>query len=239
VRWFAGSCRTLAVVCDFRYRRLTMLRPNSVRFGAILTAFFVLALPCGACAQAFSADAVGTGTLVAWLSGLEFHATIAGGIQLAGEVALDGEAVSFNAEGTLCGFGVRGITTLISEGWVGYTAAGQTVDREPIEIRGLLYVKRKSLVPLQAGDLFVGAQRAVIDFGGEAFPFLGAFSGTAEGSLEPAETPMTIQLGGTGTVRLEGEEASPDAQLPSAIPLDHPALPLEFLRYVAGLDLGI
>jgi len=192
-----------------------------------------------ACVQAFSADAVGTGTLVARLSGLEFHATIAGGIQWVGEAAFDGEAVSFTAEGGFRGFGVSGITTLISEGWVGYTAAGRTAENEPIGIRGLLYAKWKSLVPLQAGDLFVGVQRAVIEFGGEAFSFFGAFSGTAEGGLEPAETPMTIQLGGTGTVRLEGEEASSDAWPPSAIPLDHPALPLEFLQYVAGLDLSV
>jgi len=216
-----------------------MRRPNSVHFGAILAAFFVLVVPCNAYAQAFSADAVGTGTLVAWLSGLEILASIAGEIQLTAEAALDGEAVSFSAEGTLCGFGVRGITTLISEGWVGYTAAGRSADGEPIEIRGLLYARRKSLIPLQAGDVFIGTQRAIVEFGGEAFSFFGAFSGTVEGGLEPAETPMTIQLSGEGTVRLEGKEVPPDAWLPSVIPLDHPALPLEFLQYVTGLDLSV
>ena len=101
-----------------RYRHLTMRRPNPVRFGAILAVLFVLALPCGTCARAFSADVAGTGTLVAWLSRLELHATIAGGIQLVGEAALDGEAVSFTAEGGFRGFGVSCITTPISEGWV-------------------------------------------------------------------------------------------------------------------------
>ncbi len=221
----------------FRYRRLTMRRPNPVRFRAILAALFVLALPCSARAQAFLADVVGTGTLVAWLSGLEFHATIVGEIQLAGEAALDGEAVPFSAEGGFRGFGVHGIATLISEGWIGYAAAGSTDDGEPIEIRGLLYVKRKALVPLQAGDVLVGTQWAVLLFGGEERSYCGAFSGTAEGGLERAETPMTIQFGGTGTIRLEGEKATPDAHLPEAIPLDHPALPLEFLQYVVGLDL--
>lgn len=215
-------------------RRRTFIRCGVLVAVAVAASFFQ-----GAYARAFTADVTGAGTLVAWLSGLEFHATIAGGIQLAGEAALDGKAVPFSAEGTLCGFGVRGITTLISEGWVGFAAVGRSANGEPIEIRGLLYARRKSLIPLQAGDLFVGTQRAVIEFGGEAFPFFGAFSGTVEGGLEPAETPMTIQLGGEGTVRLEGEEVPPDARPPSAIPLDHPALPLEFLRYVAGLDLGI
>ena len=216
-----------------------MRRPTFIRCGALVAVAVAAPFFQIACAQAFSADAVGTGTLVAWLSGLEFHATIAGGIQLTGEAALDGEAVPFTAEGDFRGFGVSGIATLVTEGWIGYTAAGKTADGEPIGIRGLLYVNRKSLIPLQAGDLFIGTQRAVIDFGGEAFSFFGAFSGTAEGSLEPAETPMTIQLGGTGTARLEGEEVPPAAWVPEAIPLDHPAFPVEFLRYVAGLDLGI
>ncbi len=214
-----------------------MRRSTFIRCGALVAVTVAALFFQSACAQAFSADAVGTGTLVAWLSGLEFHATIAGGIQLTGETALDGKAISFTAEGDFRGFGVRGITTLISEGWVGYTAAGSTDDGEPIGIRGLLYVKRTSLIPLQAGDVFVGTQRTVIDFGGEAFSFFGSFSGTAEGGLELAETPMTIQLGGMGTVRLEGEETPSSAWLPAEIPLDRPALPPEFLQYVAGLDL--
>ena len=179
----------------------------------------------------------GAGTLVAWLSELEFHATIEGAIQLTGDVALDREVVSFSAEGTLHGFGVRGITTLISEGWVGYTAAGGSADGDPIEIRGPLYVKRKSLIPLRAGDVLVGVQCSVLLFRNEVRLYCGEFSGTAEGGLEPAEAPMTIQLGGTGTVRLEGEEVPPDAWPPTAVPLDHPALPLDFIRYVTGLAL--
>ncbi len=216
-----------------------MRRRTFIRCGVLVAVAVAVPFFQGAYAQSFKADVTGPGTLVAWLSGLEILATISGEVHIEGEAALDGETVPFSAEGTLCGFGVRGITTLISEGWVGYAAAGRSADGEPIEIRGLLYARRKSLIPLQAGDVFVGTQRAVVELGGEAFPFFGAFSGTVEGGLEPAETPMTIQLGGEGTVRLEGEEVLPDARPPSAIPLDHPALPLEFFRYVAGLDLGI
>ncbi len=148
---------------------------------------------------------------------------------------LGGRSVGFSAEGSLFGLGVRGIVTLISEGWIGYVASGLAASDEPIEIRGLLYARRKSLIPLQAGDVFVGTQHAVIVFRGEAYSFCGEFSGTVEGALEPAETPGTIQLGGTGTVHLEAKPGG----LPAPIPLDHPALTPEFLQYVAELGLEI
>lgn len=213
-----------------------MRLPLFVRSGTILVVVsLLLAFSCGTCAQAFSADIVGTGTLVAWLSGLELVASIAGGVQVVGEAELGGESVSFSVDGTLHGFGVRGIVTLISEGWIGYVASGLAAGDEPIEIRGLLYVWRKSLIPLQAGDVLVGTQHAVIVFRGEAHSFSGEFSGTVEGALEPAETPGTIQLGGTGTVHLDG---MPEG-LPASIPLDHPALTPEFLQYVDELGLGI
>lgn len=207
-----------------------------LRSGTILTAVsLLLAFSCGTCAQPFSADVVGTGTLVAWLSGLELVASITGWIQLAGEAVLGGQSVGFSAEGTLRGFGVRGIVTLISEGWIGYVASGLAAGDEPIEIRGLLYARRKSLIPLQAGDVFVGAQHAMLLFRGAMHSYCGEFSGSAEGGLEPAEMPGTIQLRGTGTVHLEGEPGA----LPAAILLDHPALTPEFLQYVSELGFGI
>jgi hypothetical protein len=211
-------------------RRCLLLRP-----GTILTAVsLLLAFSCGTCAQAFSADVVGTGTLIAWLSGLELVASITGRIQLTGEAMLGGQSVGFSAEGTVRGFGVRGIVTLISEGWIGYVASGFAANDEPIEISGLLYAMRKSLIPLRAGDVFVGAQHAVIVFRGEAHSFGGEFSGSVEGALQPSETPGTIQLGGTGTVHLEAKPGG----LPTSILLDHPALTPEFLQYVAELGLG-
>jgi hypothetical protein len=212
-----------------------MVIPLLVRSGTILIAVsLLLAFSCGTCAQAFSADVLGMGTLVAWLSGLELVASITGRIQLAGEALLGGRSVAFSAEGTLRGLGVRGVLTLISEGWIGYVASGFAASDEPIEIRGLLYARRKSLVPLKAGDVFVGAQHVVMVFRGEAHSFCGEFSGTVEGALEPAETPGTIQLGGTGTVHLDGDPGG----LPASILLDHPALTPEFLQYVDELGLG-
>ncbi len=212
------------------------MRPsNLIRRAGVLAVTVAVALFETVSVHAFSADAVGTGTLVAWLSGLEFHATITGEIQLTGETALGGVVLPFSAEGTFYGFGVRGIVTLISEGWIGYAAEGRSAGGEPIEIRGLLYVKRESLIPLRAGDVLVGTQYALIAFGDETRSFRGEFTGAVEGALETAETPGTLQLGGKGNVHLEGEPGG----FPASIPLDHPALPPEFLQYLAELGLGV
>jgi len=212
-----------------------MSRANRTRIGAIAVIFFIVIPSVGAVrAQSFFADIVGTGKLVAWLSGLDFEASIEGEIWLTGQVVLGEEAIAFSTEGTARGFGVRGIVTLISEGWIGFSTEGRAADEEPIEIRGLVHARRKCLIPLQAGDVFVGVQYVVLVIRGESYSFCGEFSGTVEGALEPSETPGTIQLGGTAVIHLEGEPGG----FPASIPLDHPALPPEFLQYVTELELG-
>jgi len=213
-----------------------MSRSIPFRAAAILAILFVAFLSSvAAFDEPLAANVRGSGTLVAWIFGLDFHATIAGELRLSGELLVDDEAVPFSAEGTLRGFGVRSIVTLISEGWVVYAAAGTAATGEPIEVRGLLHARRKSLIPLQAGDVFVGAQFAVVDLRGKERSFVGEFSGAVDGGLAPSDRPGTIQLNGIGTFRLTGEPGP----FPGSIPLDHSDLPVEFLRYVAELKLGI
>jgi hypothetical protein len=197
----------------------------------------VMVLSCGTCARVITADAEATGTLVARLSALDITATLTGELQWTGEAVLGAHPVGFSATGTFDGLGVRGILTTISEAWAGFAATGSTAGGEPVELRGLLYVKRKSVVPLQAGELFVGPHYTEFLVAGEAHSFCGEFSGTAAGALEPAEHPMTIQLGGTGSLHLLGEAMPPSGEFPVAIPLHHPALTHQFLQYVAALNL--
>ena len=211
-----------------------MGRPKRMRLAAIIVILCTVIPSLGVVhAQLFVANVVGTGKLVAWLSGLDFEASIEGEIRLTGQLALGDEVVDFSAEGTARGFGVRGITTLISEGWIGFATEGRSAGDEPIEIRGLVHARRKSLIPLQAGDVFIGVQHVVLVFRGETHSFCGGFSGAVEGALEPPETPGTIQLGGTAAIHLEGEPGG----FPESIPLDHPALPGDFLQYLTKLEL--
>ena len=206
-----------------------------VSYRLLFAAFLILAIGWSAFAGTFSAGATGEGTLIAWLAGLDFEGEIDGTIRLEGELAPDaGEAVPFCAEGTLRGFGVSGIVTALTEGWIGYKVEGHADNGEPIEIRGLLYTSRISVVPLQADAAFIGTHRARILFDGAAHAVFGEFSGSVRGAAEPADRPGTIQFGGSGTIGFDGEtgvEATP-------IPLDHPALPAEFLRYLAELGFG-
>jgi len=202
------------------------------RLAAVL---LVLAVGGSAFGGTFSADATGEGTLVAWLAGLDFEGEIDGTIRIEGEFALDGgEPIPFFAEGTLRGFGVSGIVTAVTEGWIGYTAEGRAGEGESVEIRGLLYTSRISVVPLQADAAFIGAHRAHIACGDAMHTVSGEFSGVVEGGMEPAETPGRIQFGGSGMIHFDDESVS---EAPP-IPLDHPALPEEFLKYLAELGFG-
>jgi len=198
----------------------------------LLAALLVVTIAFSAFGGGISADAVGTGTLVAWLSGFDLEGAIEGTIRLEGELATDeGEMFPFEVEGTLRGFGVSGILTSLTEGWIGFEAEGRTDDGEAILVFGLLYTSRISVVPLEADAMFVGTYRANVTLGDARHSFSGDFTGSVDGGVEEAETPGTIQFGGSGAIRLDGEVG--DAMPPT--PLDRSALPEGFLRYLAEL----
>ena len=202
----------------------------------LFAAFLMLAVGWSAFAGTFSAGATGEGTLVAWLAGLDFEGDVDGTIRLEGEFAPDGgEPIPFFAEGTLRGFGVSGIVTAVTEGWIGYEAEGRADEGEPIEIRGLLHTSRISAVPLQADAAFIGTHWVRVLFDGVTHTASGEFSGSVQGTAEPAGRLGTIQFRGSGTIRFDGETG---AEAPP-IPLDHPALSEEFLCYLAELGFGI
>lgn len=199
-------------------------------------AVLMLSMLCfGARAYVFSTQAVGTGTLVARTLGLEISATLAGELEWTGEAVLDGRPVHYSAGGTFSGVGVSGIVTMISEGWVAYSLSGSADDGEPIEIRGLLYVKWEGVIPLKASDPIVGKQHTVLLIGGRAHAFDGGFTGAARGQLEAADAAMTIQLGGKATVQLTAVGEVPVGELPASIPIDHPALNSEILHHIDEL----
>ncbi|MGB2983767.1 MAG: hypothetical protein WBC63_07925, partial [Candidatus Bipolaricaulia bacterium] len=164
----------------FWYGRRTMKAPSSISLRAIgvfvsgvaMFALSVLASP-------FSGEALGTGKILARFSGLEISATLSGGIEWTGEAVLGDEVVRFSAQGTFSGVGLRGIVSMISEGWIGYSASRSTASGESIEIRGLLHLRWKSVIALKAGDSVVGSQYTVLLFGGRAQAFAGEFTGSA------------------------------------------------------------
>jgi hypothetical protein len=201
--------------------------------------FVVVGLSFGAYGQTLSADADATGTLVAWLSESEIAASVTGELQWAGDAVFGERALSFSAGGAFVGVGVWGILTLVSEAWAGFSATGTSADGEAIELRGLLYVKRRSIVPLRADEVFVGTYYTVLRVSGETRSFCGGFSGAVAGGLEPADQPATIQLSGTGSLRLVGDLVMPSGELDAMISLNHPAVTLEFLQYIDDLGLSM
>ena len=237
----AQGLRRVGSSARFHYRSREMRTTRSLSVRTIAVELLLLAtVSLGLCGRAFSAEAVGTGTVAARISGLEITATLSGELHWKGEAVLGGRSTRFSASGTFSGVGVRGITTLITEGWVACSLSGRTNDGEAIEIRGLLYVRRKSIVALAADEPIIGFLYTVLLVGDSAHAFAGEFAGTAQGQLEPADTTMTIQLGGTAIVHLAADVKAAVGELPASISIAHPALGSRMLQLIDELlNLGV
>ena len=181
-----------------------------------------------------SAEVFAGGEVRAQLSGLEFTTSFLGGLEMAGTVVRDGREAAFSAAGGFRWMGVWRLVTLISEAWVVFEASGVTDSDEAIDVRGLLYTARKSLVPLPKRELFVGELYAVVRIDEERLPLGGEFSGMVDGGFVPPEPPAIAQLEGTGSFQLSGESLKEEVigQPPPGIPLDDPSLSPEFLGYL-------
>jgi hypothetical protein len=206
-----------------------------IRVVLTVVAWVVLLCSCVAWSQTLSVDGEGVGTVIASLSEFGFTASLEGEVEWIGEAVLGERRVWFSAEGAFRGIGVRSILSLVSEAWLACSATGSTSDGAPAAIRSLLYLKRVALIPLQAGDLVVGVHYTLLTLGDEEQAFTGGFVGTATGTLKPADTPLTIQLDGTGSVHLTGEMVEPTDELLGTVPLNHPALTPDFLDYIIAL----
>ena len=200
--------------------------------GAVL--IIAIAVTHLAATQNLSINLDASGGLDAQFYGLEISASITGDVSVVGDVPCAAGSVWFSSEGRAYGVGFRSILSLISKGWILFSATGRTADEETILVRSLIYANRQSLIPLQAGDLFEGVHHTVIRIGGAVAVYWGEFAGTLVGGLAPAETSGTIRLTGSGSFHLTGERIS-DADptdLFEAIPLDDPDLPDVFLQTI-------
>ena len=177
------------------------------------------------------------GTITARLSGLDVLTSFEGPLELEGSIDCGESSMPFLAEGSFRWVGVWNILTLISEVWVAFDAAGQSSMSDDVEIRGLLYTTRKSLVPLPKGVLLSGVHYTDVWIEGARRRYTGTISGIVDGGFEPADLPMTVQLTGTGVFHLTGD-ASPTEECgtpPPEIPLNHPILSQDFLQYLGRL----
>lgn len=181
-----------------------------------------------------SAEVFAGGEVRAQLSGFEFTTSFLGGLEMAGTIMHHGHEAAFSAVGDFRWSGVWRLVTLISEAWVVFEASGVTDTNVAIDVRGLLYTTRRSLVPLPKGELFVGDLYAIVRIDGERLPLGGEFFGMVDGGFVPPQPPSIAQLEGTGSFQLNGESLEEEVigQPPPEIPLDDPSLSPEFLGYL-------
>ena len=178
------------------------------------------------------------GTLDARLLDGAFAATLAGSLEWIGEILVDEETVFFSTRGAFLGEGRRGLLTLVSEAWLGFTSSGEAIDGRPIELRGLLYLRRKTLLPLRAGEAIVGTYLATVLLEGKVHSLQGAFVGNAAGDLAPSGTPGTLRMVGVGEARIEGAFVEGFGELPEPVEAGLGFLSSEFLTYLDAL-LGL
>jgi hypothetical protein len=174
------------------------------------------------------------GGLDAWIDGFAFSAAIDGSVDLVGDVPCDDGMVWISATGSLVGIGCHSFLELTTTGWILMTASGRTAEEEEVVFRSLLYISHQSLVPLQAGGVFMGVHHTVIQVGDAIAVYEGEVTGTVEGGLAPAETEGSIRLAGSGSFKLLGERI-PEASsgcYPETIPLSHPNMSEEFLQLI-------
>jgi len=117
-----------------------------------------------------SAEVFAEGEVRAQLSGLEFTTSFLGGLEMAGTIVRHGHEAAFSATGDFRWSGVWRLVTLISETWVVFEASGVTDTNEAIDVRGLLYTTRKSLVPLPKRELLVGELYTIVWIDEERLP---------------------------------------------------------------------
>jgi len=174
---------------------------------------------------------------MARLSGPDVLTSFEGPLELEGSIDSGESSISFSAEGAFRWVGVWSILTLISEVWVAFDATGQSAMGDDVEVYGLLYTTRKSLVPLPKGVLLSGVHYTDVWIEGTQRHYTGTISGIVDGGFEPADLPMTVQLTGTGVFHLTGDAAPAEecGTPPPEIPLDHPILSEDFLQYLGRL----
>ena len=190
---------------------------------------------CAVWSQTLTVDGEGAGTVLVGLSEFGLSASLEGPAQWSGEVAREANTTCFSAEGSFRGFGVHNLLTSVTEAWLVYSAVGETAGGARAEIRGLLYLKSATLIPLRTGDLVAGAHHTRLDLEGEPFAYVGEFLAAAAGGIVQGEEPLSLQLIGSASVHLAGEEVELSDELLAAVPLDHPALTAEFLEYVESV----
>ncbi|MBU0595483.1 hypothetical protein KJ567_02200 [Candidatus Bipolaricaulota bacterium] len=206
-----------------------------IRVVLAVVACVILLCSCVARSKTLSVDGEGEGIVLVGLSEFGLSASLEGPAQWSGEVTRDENATWLSAEGTFRGFGVHNLLTSVTEAWLVYSAVGETAEGARTEIRGLLYLRNSTLIPLKTGDLVVGSHYALLDLGGETYAYVGEFLATAAGEITPGQEPLSLQLVGTASVHLSGRRVELTDELVATLPLNHPALMPEFLEYVEAL----
>ncbi len=145
-----------------------------------------------------------SGTAVLWFAKTAVTAQLSGALSLSGVLPVEGEAVSFVAEGEIVGAGEGETVTLSGVAWMTVIGCGTLANGEAVAVRGGLTV--------DSGDFFFSADAEgegtgsfflIILSGETRHEIAGSARGVTTGSFVPPDDPSTMQLVISGTVDFE------------------------------------
>lgn len=169
-----------------------------------LSSFHMYALG-GTVADAFAAEAEGTGKAILWFLGQEVTADVRAEITLAGTLVIAGTTLPFVVEAVAVGSGSGNMNTLAVDAWVAVRGEGRTEAGSLVAVEGGISVD--ALDPATSSTSGRGSGRfyLLITTPDGRWIVEGEAVGSATGSFVVPQDPNTMELEGAGSFTLSGE----------------------------------
>jgi len=145
-----------------------------------------------------------SGTVVLWFARTTVPAQLDGALSLSGVLRIEGDAVSFVAEGEIVGAGEGDPATLSGVAWMTFVGHGALANGEDVAVRGGLTADSGDfLISADAEGEGTGSFFLMILSGETRHEITGSTCGATAGSFVPPDDPSTMQLVMSGTMDFE------------------------------------
>ena len=135
-----------------------------------------------------------SGTAVLWFTKTTVTAQLDGALSLSGVLPVEGEAVSFVAEGEIVGAGEGDTATLAGVAWMTFIGHGTLASGEGVAVRGGLTADSEDfLISVDAEGEGTGSFFLMILLGETRHEITGSTCGATAGSFVPPDDPSTMQ----------------------------------------------
>lgn len=188
-----------------------------------------------------------SGTVILWFAKTTVTAQLSGALSLSGVLPVEGETVSFVAEGEIVGAGEGDTATLSGVAWMTFIGHGTLANGEDVAVRGGLTADSGDfLISADAEGEGTGSFFLMILLGETRHEVAGSACGATAGSFVPPDDPSTMQLVTSGTMDFESTSSVSYLRsdpievetLQQRLPWDLDTWPNELSSYLLDLLVG-